>query len=432
MTHLVTLVVIGVLASLLLDATESVGRALVEELVARELAPVPRRGFEAFLWCLLAIAVARTSLPRPAATRDTLLLLWALVGVQLVRLTAEVHGTGAGVPTDVWLWVPLLASVALFGLSSTLGPQRLLSVLLVIGLPAVALSLLAGGAGLAGAVLGDSDRLGGSTLASGRLRGAFTHPLYLAAVSGFLVLVASARLGERVTFPSTRPRSRAVTVLLVGAAVLGFTGLIGADGLTATVALASALIATFLVRRLDLSVWSPALRRTIAAVGGVTVAAFPFVLGSSGLGDLTGRVHVWTRILDTLTPREWAVGLGADPMSRGTALFDRLDTDWGAMHAHSQSLDLLVEVGVIGPIAVAALGAALVLAALRACEASRGWSVGIATYLLVLWLTDEVVTSQFFAYQFVTVGSLGLIFAWSTPSSRPTATATPSSPEITA
>jgi hypothetical protein len=416
--HLATLIVAGLLTSLLLGATERMTGNMLRSWLGVNVGSVPQRGLETVLWCLLAIVAARSVPPSRAVSTSARWLLAAALLVQVIALSGELHGTGRGMTSDIWLVVPLLGSIALFGLARLLTPQRLLTILIAVLLPFVLMSLAAGWTGSEVAFLGDSSRLPGPGLAAGRLRGVFAHPLYLAAAGGLLLILSCARF--MLLRSSVDPSSHRVAgaSALVVTAASGAAAVVAADGLSAAQAVGAALAAVALSRLARPSQWSGAIQWILASAGGLGVALFPFVLGAFELGSLTGRVEVWSRILATLTPRERLVGLGADPMSRSRALFERLDTSWGALHAHSQSLDLFLEIGYLGPVVIGILVTLLVRAGLRLCAVSDGWSLAVTAYLVLLLLTDEVLTSRFLAHQVVALGILGLLFTWEVREAR--------------
>jgi hypothetical protein len=411
--RLAAVLTVGMLGSLLLSETERGARSVLQSWLEIEIAPAPRRGLEIILWCLVAITVARSS-PAPQMTRRTVpSLLAATLLVHAVALSGELHGTGLGLTSDIWLIVPLLATLAIFDLSSLLEVRRLLTLLIGVALPFVLLSLAAGLTGSEDAFLGLSDRVLGSPFAQGRLRGLFAFPLFLAAVGGLLLVLSCARL-TLVLDGQTRGAARrtAGAAVLTLSAAAGGTAIVAADGLSATGAVGAAIAATVLAVVARPSRWSLRTQRVVAAAAGVSISGFAFVLGALELGSLTGRVHLWSRILATLTPQEWSVGFGARPLSRGSDLFDRLNTYWGAVHGHNQSVDLLLEVGLIGPVVTAILATNVILAGMRATAVSRGWSLGVAVYFVMLWLTEVIVTGDSASYRFVTLGVLLLLFAW--------------------
>jgi len=109
-------------------------------------------------------------------------------------------------------------------------------------------------------------------------------------------------------------------------------------------------------------------------------------------------VAVWRQSIASLTPMEWLVGLGAQPLRWDREFHTRADLSWPAPHAHNEALELLLIAGVSGLALMVLVVTALITVAVRASDIAGGWPAGAAAAVLVGGTTTPNLT--YFGYQF--------------------------------
>lgn len=360
----------------------------------------PSRHGELLILAVAAVVVA--GLPRRC---DLPVLAPALGILLLLAVAAARAGASAGPAASTAALVLVVASAARLDRRRL---ERVVTVLLVL-LVVISIALFLAGVERAAVPEGAaSERLLGllpGVLDLGRARGVFRWPSGLAAAGGILILIGL----KSVT---RRDMRRSIVGVLIGS---GSGAILLSDGMTALFALGAALLAAGASRRLagmrlGSGVW-PLLYASIAAV---CVMIFPVAIAVLGRPSLTGRMILWRRILDEITPLELVRGVGHRPLAQ---LGHRLGVDWGPVHAHHTGLDLTLTTGVAGAVLFCALIVALLVSAQRATAETSGHALGFA----VFWVLNGLTTAQLYQVrpQQVLILAVTLLLVLSRDAERP-------------
>jgi O-succinylbenzoic acid--CoA ligase len=397
-SDVVVLVATGITASLLLD--------LVAVNWASETASWvrwPARHVETVLWGSLAIAV--TSGARTRGSARTLAVLTGAVLLTVLASEWRVDG--------VALRPMLLAVPVAFGGLVALGREgatRVATGVALAGVPILTVGLLAGMLGTGPVSSGARAIVPGShpLLINGqRLAGLTPDPGQLGMIGAAFVLV-----GSLLAVASRRQRQRAaVPALGWTTATLGGLSVVLAEGKIALLALALAGVAAAIVvrapglaRRLSRTV--P--RRTLGATSATLVTAAPFI-GARVLDPTALRPEVWRLSVTSLTAREWALGLGAQPLRGDREFHVRVDSSWDAVQAHNQVIELLLIAGLPGLLLMAAFVAGLVTVGLRLAPNAGAWPLAVVVFTLVAGASGPNLT--YFGHDVASVLTLGLLVA---------------------